>query len=369
MIDRRVESYVHEMRRRGYSDELIGNRLAQSKYTATEITEALHQQPGLPIHLPPQTIIIAFIAVVILVAGGLVFYFLASPTSSKTVALFSVSLQRFEFSPQDTISFSRTITGGTPKEVSFLYEIIDTKTNIVVHRESEQGTPVGNTASIRIPPNAALGTHLLRVTATIDGRKTIKLQEITIIKKSLAQDTLARPTCTDAIQNQDETDTDCGGVCPPCAESQPENQPPPTTTKPELPSLPSPKEPQTQTLSPLETLEQIKKMAATDDQKAAASCRELESSVFKDTCFSSVAQESKKAVHCRSARDELIRNECLAKVALLIPTDTLCEEISLERSRDVCYLAFVREFNDYSVCFKISNENLKRSCEILRDTQ
>ena len=79
-----------------------------------------------------------------------------------------------------------------------------------------------------------------------------------------------------------------------------------------------------------------------------------------------IAQSTKSARFCKSVSDERAIDSCYTKLAELLPNSLLCEEISAEPRKDACYMNFVNK-GDYSVCEKISNDYLRKSCEALKN--
>lgn len=89
------------------------------------------------------------------------------------------------------------------------------------------------------------------------------------------------------------------------------------------------------------------------------------------------SEERKKAIskdirdmalcYCEEIEDKLKRDECYSEVAWIFFDPEICECIESDNRRDSCYCIFlIREKQDFSVCEKITNPYLKKSCLELR---
>ncbi len=177
---------------------------------------------------------------------------------------------------------------------------------------------------------------------------------------------ISDPSCSDGKKNQGELKTDCGGPCKPCEVSCNNCIPPDFCTDAECldgECVFSPKEPccgnyyceKTEThetcpadcdavveikdKTPLGTKEEARELAKEDAEAAAKLCDGLESGKIRDSCFSDVATESKLSV--------------------------LCEYIEDISRRDGCYMDAVMN-GEYRVCSKISDVHLKTTCKHLK---
>ena len=69
--------------------------------------------------------------------------------------------------------------------------------------------------------------------------------------------------------------------------------------------------------------------------------------------------------NCDSIKDKFKKDLCYSNLAKTVKNSSFCEGISQER-RDNCYMAFVLDYKDYSLCTKLTNEQLRTSCESLK---
>jgi len=125
-----------------------------------------------------------------------------------------------------------------------------------------------------------------------------------------------RETCNDGIKNQDETGIDCGGRCKSCdAGIVPDNQ---------------------------EIIEKVKALGTVNEEESIRLCNTLTDEDFKDECYLQIAQIFEKHSHCDSIERASLSN--------------------------VCYMHFV-QLGDYSVCEKIQDVYIRKSCESLRQIE
>lgn len=123
-----------------------------------------------------------------------------------------------------------------------------------------------------------------------------------------------KESCYDDIKNQDETGVDCGGICAPCFNTQPSN--------------------------PSNNTPSIKNYDREDINKGLKECRAINNEKEKDECYLALATGN--------------ANE-----------SGICQEIVSDSKNDICYMHFVNN-KDYSVCDKIINNYIKRSCKSLK---
>lgn len=154
-------------------------------------------------------------------------------------------------------------------------------------------------------------------------------------------------TCFDDLKNQDETGVDCGGVCSiPCKESESDDDQGSASggTSPSIGSNQGTSDASGSSSSSssntVDTLIAAKEMALKNPDKAAQLCNQLNVASMKDTCLQDVAKKSKRP--------------------------DICAQITDGKKRDPCYMYFVTNNNDYSLCDKISNDIFKDSCQNLK---
>jgi len=88
----------------------------------------------------------------------------------------------------------------------------------------------------------------------------------------------------------------------------------------------------------MELIEQAKTVSKSDPEAASALCNQLIQSSDMDLCFIEIAYTSGKSI--------------------------ICESITTPGSKDSCYMNFALD-GDYSVCSKVMNGYLSKSCNSL----
>ena len=84
---------------------------------------------------------------------------------------------------------------------------------------------------------------------------------------------------------------------------------------------------------------EAKELAKLNPEKAFAICKNLEIPSSADGCITNVAKISNQTVYC--------------------------SELGYDKKIDACYMYFVTNFNDYTLCSKMVNSLYKDSCENL----
>ncbi|MGM5482347.1 MAG: hypothetical protein ACQESF_02690 [Nanobdellota archaeon] len=118
-------------------------------------------------------------------------------------------------------------------------------------------------------------------------------------------------SCSDGIKNQGEKGVDCGGPCSPC-----------TTYETDL--------------SDNQIISEVKKIES-DYKKGVSMCQAIQSDVRRDDCF-------------------------LALATGRLNMSNICDNIASNSKADICYVHFMK-LNDFTVCDKIYESFLKRSCK------
>lgn len=118
-------------------------------------------------------------------------------------------------------------------------------------------------------------------------------------------------TCSDGVRNQNEAGVDCGGPCRPCQDYSTD-------------------------LTDTEIISQVKTIN-TDYKKGIALCNQISSTKKKDDCFLALATGD-------------------------LNMSNICDQITSKSKADICYVNFMKK-NDFTVCDKIYESYLKRSCK------
>ena len=92
-----------------------------------------------------------------------------------------------------------------------------------------------------------------------------------------------------------------------------------------------------------EIIEEIQEISLSQPEEAYELCNEFDNQKDKDRCFMSIAASANNKVFCEYIQEDI-------------------------HKRDSCYMNWGMNNNDYSICEKISNPNLKSSCDLLKST-
>ncbi|MFW6013552.1 MAG: InlB B-repeat-containing protein [Candidatus Nanoarchaeia archaeon] len=83
---------------------------------------------------------------------------------------------------------------------------------------------------------------------------------------------------------------------------------------------------------------------------------------------SEIDEKEKGLAMCNEITDESFRDDCYKSLATgVLNNSQVCDEMSSMSSLDSCYMEFVREYNDFSLCDKLYNNYRKHSCDLLKN--
>jgi len=416
MADPRLVSYLREQLRAGYDLNTLRNHLIQHGYDTASVDSAINSIYNIPahsvsearvkheIHLSKTTMMVIAAVVVILISsvGGFLF-FTKSPSSLLDL---SIEIIDNAVKPGNDLQFNFEIVNlGAAKryDVFLEYKILKQEQEITSKEETiAVETRTSARSRIRIPENLEPGNYILRATAKYDGKVAIASESFKVFEQTV------EATCFDNIKNQDEEEIDCGGVCdackkcpascndnnkctedycskqtgfecrndpitPCCGNNRCESGEEGTCLADcpvEQPVIPIPPVDQGELsgLSTWEKLEEIKKLAETNPEKAAGLCLEIENPSHKDKCFTNIAEVTLSQSACEQIESSRSKDQCLSAVADKLNDYSICEKISIDDRKDSCYMNFVMRGN-YELCDKLFNEYLKESCSVLKNIQ
>jgi hypothetical protein len=368
---KKLASYIREQINKGYDINAIRSHLMKYGYSPDKIDEAVAElykpaEVKHTIHLSPATMITLVSVFLGLVVLSAVFFFMVR--EGTPAQLMDVELEGITTTAKQggTISFITKLTSvGAKKryDVHLRHEVISQATKkILTFKEKTKAIETSATlhTSIKIPLDATPGDYILRTIATYNGEKAIATLPIKIEKSSGTITTPEEPpkqppeiseeTCSDGIKNQDEEGIDCGGVCEPCEEPEPDVG-----------------EIDVDKLSSFEALEKVRVLAKENPSKAVAYCPKFEFQTSRDLCYEYVGEGSLDKRYCEKIHDERTKDICYANIAIGLFDAELCEQIKAEKRRNTCYMNFVRgDKKDFSVCDKVTNQYLRQACNSLK---
>ena len=416
MPKKRLSSYIQEQLSRGFSPQAIKNHLMKYGYPKKAIVRAFNElKPEIThtIHLSRTTLI----AIIILSFGFIILgsslYFINQPKAPKQLLDIKVDIINNELKPDDKLNFNvELLSLGAVKryDVVLNYFIAGSNNKIVTSKTETVAleTRASKTSEIIIPKNTPAGIYVLKVSA--DYNKKIASASDTFRISPLTKETCFNdiqdedeegidcggsckpcPTCSDGIKNQDEESIDCGGICTPCKKDCNDDDKCTRDYFKDGKCFNDPIEPCCSNLiceaaesesscpedcaketadfsglSSSEIIEKIKQISLADQEKASKLCDSLKQPTFMNQCFTEIAQTARSTRFCKRIDDDRTKDSCYSKLAELIGNSIVCEEISIDSRKDACYMNFVNT-GDYSVCEKITNDYLRKSCEALRN--
>ena len=401
MVQGSLIKYIREQIRAGYDIGTIKRYLLKYNYKESDINEAIqHAFPPTKVkHIihPSKTAIALIIAVIFSLAfiSLAIFIFLIPEKAPSQLLDVKISHITPEVKEGETLPFTIEIYNlGKSKryDVPLRYEIYNLKDELIIFKEETIALETKASSPVNIElANIKPGSYYLKTTAFYAQKTAIATSSFKIIKKETASTdplTPATPTttpqetqtkqCPPSCNDNNECTNDycneatnyqckydaipncCGNdICD--ANENYENCisdcPPPTN---QLEGIFEGK-------TIWERLDIIKGIAKSDKEKALSYCKEIEQITYKDECFTNVGISSKDESTCTNIVEELTKDDCYREIAKEIKNSDVCSNIIRDSKRDQCYIEFVKE-RDYSVCDKLVNKYLKRSCESLRDT-
>lgn len=387
---------------KGYTYQQVKWSLLQSNWPEYEIDEAIkatYQQTVNStnenrhplIKLNSHMIFAAGVTVVIVLCTISLFIFFSSssPDVSAQPDLPDYSLSATQEDDVLTIknSFSKEAVEGY--SVFPTYKIYEAGKNSLVLRWTTEGILPGDVVEKEL--DLSPGTYSVKASLNYKGNE-LKASDSFVI------DSGAEPTCSDGIMNQGEKGVDCGGPCNPCEtcddgiknqgeedvdcggpcstcrkESKKCNDYNPCTNDYETPDgcrntpiFPccgnflcedgaGEDDPDSENYCPADCEESDKPVDLMTREEILDKARAL---AAKD--------QDEGGEFCDSVSDDKKRDECFRIIAYDTKNKIFCNYISVSNRRDTCYMNFAMEHYDYSVCSKINDPYLKRSCNALK---
>jgi len=394
MAEKSLADYVKSMAQKGYDASSIRDVLLKYGYSMKEIDEALslgfRHTIRHEIHLSHTTALVVVFVFASLIGIASIYYYNVSKLPLK---LLDMNLEPVTTTVEagESISFIKELSNlGSAKryDVVIKQEIIDPSTSKVITQKIETRAieTFGSTQTkIQVPKDAKAGDYILRAIVEYDDKKAVATLPVRIVAFQ------KKESCFDGIQNQNEEEVDCGGVCKQCEKQIVEcNDNNPCTNdavengncinKPIVPCCGNAicenqeqdscnsdcKKAETPKLISSETLDDIKEVAKSNPGKALQQCSKLEVPDYRDACIGNIAEVQRSKDYCLQIINAKIKDLCYLNVAKLANDNSLCGEISIDSRKDSCYMTFVLDNKDYSVCDKITNKQLRQSCESLR---
>ncbi len=331
MVDPSLVSFIQANLQQGYDINTIQNHLLGQGYQLKDIQAAVGVIYGAPhvhhtIELSKATIIsILAASLILIIAVFFAFSFFDKGAAPPALLDLSLSSDMESVKPGDNFVFrySATQTGNKKRfDFRIKHEVLDYNNQLITSAEEEVAieTKVSDTRQLKIPSDTLPGKYVLKSTASYDGKKASARINFKVgeAKKEGLEEKPAEPK----------------EPIPPAVAEKKTAQPP-VQREEELPSLPKP---------------------AMPSQNAHA--------ITEEAIKASTADVSKAGKLCDSLLELRDRDKCFEKISENAQSSRLCANIQSNSKRDTCYMNFAIE-GDYSVCAKVENQYLKKSCESL----
>lgn len=351
MVQESLTEYINKLLKAGYDVGTIRNTLLKAGYSPTEINQSLTylKKPTRKVSLNLKWILIGvstLILILLLILGGIK---LLTP-AEKTID-FRASPVKVELGPGEVLSFVTAFTSNTDEResVQMSYEATNAQTNEILASKQETitiGKQSSATKQLQIPVTATAGVYDLKATMNFKGKKTTQIFRFNIVSagevqvpetfeeeievesvecpescddfnpctqdycdRGLCKHTPLSPCCGNGVCESGETTTNCREDCVKTAKN------------------------------PQELISQASTVAKTDPEAASALCNQLVKQSDIDLCFIEIAYASGRSI--------------------------ICESVKTTGSKDTCYMNFALD-GDYSVCSKVENSYLSKSCNSLQ---
>ena len=358
MVQTSLIEYINKLLKSGYDAETIRTTLINAGYPLAEINKALTyaskaQTGKKTISLNLKLLLIgisAAILIILLVLGGIKLF-----TPKPKNIDFRVTAIKTEAFPGDTISFLSELTSDTDRKEQVLlnYEILNTQTNEVAKTKQDRkqiGKKSSTTIQMTIPITTEPGGYTLNAVMSYKIKTELQSLRLTVLeppeenKTILAEESFEEEMLDEEVKCPETCDdfNPCTidycekGLCkhtpiiPCCGNGVCEEG---------ESILGCPDDCAKQKQTPQEIILQAKKIASADPEAAAMLCNKLIRPNDIELCFSEVAQTSSRSI--------------------------ICENIQTSEDRDSCYMNFALE-GDYTVCAKVKNSYLSKSCNSLK---
>ncbi len=406
--DPRLVNYIRYYISKGYDTASITGYLRQYNYGQEDIDEAVRsanrQEPHIRhvIDISTRTFVLLFLIVSATVGGGFGIYHLLNSGGPMQLLDYEISLRSNEVMPGDTLYFTNSFfnLGSERKyDMQASYMITDADTGEMLNSKQETigiSTVISKEQQIFMPTDAKPGMYRLDGSVHY-GKQTANASvnfwisqpdpEETCTDGILNQDeemtdcggsclpckTEAVPTCNDRILNQDELKTDCGGVCPPCKTEAVPTCNDRILNQDELKTdcggvCPPCKTEAVPTCNDgILNQDEVK----TDCGGVCLACadspvRPDNKQILEKVSGIGNSDEPESLRLCNIIDDERMGDDCYLMISQAYGQSDYCADIRSESKLNICYMHFLNQ-EDYTVCDKISDVYVKRSCEQLKN--
>jgi hypothetical protein len=397
MVD--LVSYIREMQAKGYSLSSIKTMLMRYGYPENAIDNAIYNLSHAQSLQISKPVILGIAGALLVIIIGISFMFVGNVSSKRLLSL-AIS----DFSKEVVLGNLFTasvdvVNNAKPplEEVFMRYRIFNSEKKPIAYQSDKIAVEKTKSLNVnmQIPGSSSEGDYTFFVNADYKASSASASSDFKVLSAQAVSQ--KKPTCSDGIKNQAEEDIDCGGQCKPCRKC-------PLICQSDEPGkigrcdastnfeckyetvaqcgddicsasedVSCPDDCRNASLIPpaevvdiFSQLDSIKQLAASNEEEALKKCAGIQEN-FKDDCLKNVGEASLDANVCYKVVDDSLKDKCFSSIAKGLKSPALCENVR-EDKRDQCYVSFAVD-GDYSVCEKILNRYLKRSCEALKESQ
>ncbi|MBW3004717.1 hypothetical protein KY310_02710 [Candidatus Woesearchaeota archaeon] len=357
MVQQSLTEYINKLLKAGYDIGTIRSTLINSGYSPAEVNQALTyaKGPSKKVSLTLKVLIIGAISLIlsILVILGAVWLLTPEP---KEISLTTTPLKT-EAYPGDTISFLVELTSNVERieQVLLSYELIDLQEEKIVSTKQDRpevGRKRSLTIQMNLPANIQPGAYEIKTVMSHKLGTQQRKFNFNVIESPKETVSLEEEYLEEFVEEEEPQEVVCPKSCDdfnPCTIDSCEKGL--CVYSPKIPCcgngiceegesvLNCADDCAKTTKTPQELITQANTVAKTEPEAAAMLCNKLIRQNDIDLCFSEVALTSGKSI--------------------------ICENIQTQDSKDTCYMEFAID-GDYSVCPKVLNSYLSKSCNSLK---
>ena len=327
MVDQNLVSFIRSSIQQGYDVHTIQEHLISQGYALKDVQEAVSLVYGAPhvkhtVELSKKTIITVLSASTIIIIA-LIFVFTSFSGDEAPATLLDLSLsstmESVEVGEEFVFTYLSTQTGSQKRfDFKMTHEILDSSNRVITSTQEEIAieTKVSDTKSLKIPSDTKPGTYVLKSTAIYDDKKATARINFKVEGEEKEE-----------VEEKEDPKVEEDPVVEEPSKDDPDDQ--------EVPKVPKPKKSQQDS-----------------------------SSIIQDAISSAQSDLSRAGKLCDSLLEIRDRDKCFDKIAEQAQNTKLCSNIQSNSKRDTCYMNFAIE-GDYSVCDKVENPYLKKSCDSL----
>ena len=413
-LNNQLVDYIQQNVANGYEISAISNSLKQYNYNSQDISNAVDyvakhnsqvanqagnqavqtNQVKHTIDLSNKTIAFSFIIFISFIGIITGLYFILTDEDPGKLLDYELKLEKSELKPGEKLYFTNTIINmGTKRKYDIFidYKISEFNTGTVIKTKSETigvSTIIDTSARfIDLPSDIKTGKYRLESIATYDEDIATSHESFDVISDNVIE------SCVDGIKNQDEEGVDCGGSCSPCLGEEScydgiKNQDEEevdcggkckscTLVSSCSDGIKNGDEAgidcggNCAVCKPVETckdgiLNQNEVeidcggiCKSCDDTGIKPDNNQILSKVISNGNFN----ENESLRLCNIIDVERIQDDCFHEMSKIFNKSFYCDQLVSPSLTNICYMYFVQN-GDYSVCEKINDVYIKKSCEL-----